>query len=340
MNGPGQLSASFASLLFLLAGCVTTVPVPPASQDHAPVISINAFPVAGQGGSTPSTMKSTDSSHAMIAEHGSKLMITGHANNPAGGVRDFRMTVRWNGGSASNWVEGHDVPDANGQVRTGWGILGTNGSHEPGNIPLNIEIKGTAGSSYSTAQVEAEATNFNGMTTKLVIPISCSDCPPPRPPSANLNASPYSLWDGQPSTLQWSVSNCDKTCEIELEGVDLDRNASIMRLTRLAATGSHVVTPRLPVRHVRYTLSATGANGTAQATKDVYIARAPVPTPLPEGKFYFFRMRATQPNPVTPCFGVAMWAASEASAKQQAEAQNGGYTASAITEAEYLAGCP
>lgn len=83
--------------------------------------------------------------------------------------------------------------------------------------------------------------------------------PPPAPPSVALSASPASVQAGQPVTLTWSSTNATS--------VTLEPSVG-----RVAAQGSTTVRPS---QSTTYTVTATGAGGSAHASAQVIITPAP-----------------------------------------------------------------
>jgi hypothetical protein len=63
------------------------------------------------------------------------------------------------------------------------------------------------------------------------------------------------------------------------------------------------------------------SNFTASKTETVTLA----PSPPPKGKVFFFEMKSSSSNAVTPRFTLAIYAPDLATAEQWAEAQNGSY---------------
>ena len=92
-------------------------------------------------------------------------------------------------------------------------------------------------------------------------PIAAAHLAPPASPSVALSASPTSVQAGQRVTLTWSSTNATS--------VTLEPS-----LGRVAAQGSTTVRPS---QSTTYTVTATGAGGSAHASAQVIITPAPPP---------------------------------------------------------------
>ncbi len=97
-------------------------------------------------------------------------------------------------------------------------------------------------------------------------PIAAAQLAPPASPSVALSASSASVQAGQPVTLTWSSTNATS--------VTLEPSVG-----RVAAQGSTTVRPS---QSTIYTVTATGAGGSAHASAQVIITPAPPPAAVRE----------------------------------------------------------
>src|ERR1700687_541250 len=88
--------------------------------------------------------------------------------------------------------------------------------------------------------------------------------PPPAAPTASLTANPNTVDKGQSTMLTWQTSNAT--------------DASIDGIGAVQTSGSPTVTP---ADSPAYTLPATVAGGTKQATARVTVTQPPPPPPQP-----------------------------------------------------------
>src|ERR1700687_6059147 len=103
-----------------------------------------------------------------------------------------------------------------------------------------------------------------GACKKKVAPPPPPPPPPPAAPTASLTANPNTVEKGQSTTLTWQTSNAT--------------DASIDGIGAVQTNGSPTVTP---ADSPAYTLPATVAGGTKQATARVTVTQPPPPPPQP-----------------------------------------------------------
>jgi hypothetical protein len=157
--------------------------------------------------------------------------------------------------------------------------------------------------------------------------------PPPAPKITLFKATPTDYISiGSSTSLVWNISNCSSECAIVLEAHNgLGYSNLEFKWNGLPVSGNRQVTPTQT--NTRYTLTATGS-GYDSKSVDVAWAQGQQCTNC---SFYYFRM--TSATSVTPCFTLAIYAKDASTAKAMAESQNGGFTATAISQQEYLNGC-
>jgi hypothetical protein len=315
---------------FLILGVTcrdTTVPIPAPALDKAPAITINNFVVGGSG-VVERDKGNVSITTSVLVLVGTELMISGSANNPAGGVQRFSITVAQDGHTLYT-VQGVNTPDASGKVPDVLRILGSDGAGNPGSaVPLKFIM------SEKQATTTATAVNFNGMTTTITITYL-----PQRPPQiTSFTAAPNNGYIpvGGSATLSWTIANCDPSCNVAIKAMDgLNYVDLLSDFPNRPANGSMTVSPTRSTM-TRYTLSAQSDFGiAAPVSKVVQLYAVPGST---AGQVYFFKMENVQ-STVRPCFTMAIYAPDETTGQQWAEALNGGYTPTTITYADYVAGC-
>ena len=110
----------------------------------------------------------------------------------------------------------------------------------------------------SPAQVTITAKNAQGKTlASIVLTVVAAVVPPPPAPTASIAASPASIVLGQSTTLSWSTTNATSAA--------LSSSDGMFAGVSVALSGSQVATPTQSGSIV-YTITATGAGGTATAT--------------------------------------------------------------------------
>jgi hypothetical protein len=102
-----------------------------------------------------------------------------------------------------------------------------------------------------------------------------------------------------------------------------------LTLSKLPAIGSVQVTPPDDTKYV-LTVNGPGGSDSKYVTASLY-----APPAKTQGSWWYFKMTNPQ-SQVTPCFTVAVFADTEAHAKQVAEAQNGGFGG----ESQFTTACP
>ena len=134
----------FVSLLSVAACNDDRVPIPPAQQDKAPVISVNAVASGGSGQiQYPEAMPSSCASPCKDAvrltdENGTAdVVLIINAKNP-GGVKDLSVVVSQNGPLYTAATS--STPDAQNRVPTTLTIAGTNNAGGIGSNPLLIHL--------------------------------------------------------------------------------------------------------------------------------------------------------------------------------------------------------
>jgi len=151
-------------------------------------------------------------------------------------------------------------------------------------------------------------------------------------PAGQLQITSYtadSTWIpiGSAATLSWEVLNASV---VSLTGTD--GRGTVLNARNLPASGSMQVRPGF---NTTYVLAASD-NAGGQVSRSVFIRLQPAPPPA--GQMFFFKMQ--NPNSwVLPCFTYGIWAPDLATATAWAQAANGGYSATQITEAEMTTAC-
>jgi hypothetical protein len=208
-------------LMLLTVACSHDVTIPPAGQDTAPTITINAFVVqqpSGYSGDIEPGRANVGMTSSVNVTEGAKVQFSGSAKNP-GGVQQFTVTVKQSGQTLYQ-VSTTGVPDANGQVPDLLSLVGTNGAGGSGNQPMVVTMS-------TPVIVTTTATNFHAMSQTITItynPVSTSitvggggsSTPPPPPSSAQLFLSathdlgPFQTTTAPPgfcqATLTWTVT--------------------------------------------------------------------------------------------------------------------------------------
>ena len=152
------------------------------------------------------------------------------------------------------------------------------------------------------------------------------------PPQISFQGPTSNLVPGQKGTLTWTVTGCDPPCQIKLQGAGVNKS-------NLPTSGTMDVIPLysspcngLEVMNNPYTLSATGANGSAKPVT-VYVTVCSDPPPSPCSYVYLKMVSSLD------CFTLAVCASSTSDAIAKATATYPDYTASVITYGEFLDGC-
>jgi hypothetical protein len=158
-------------------------------------------------------------------------------------------------------------------------------------------------------------------------------------PSVTFKATPADAYvnPGASVTFNWQIANCDTGCSVSLQGVTLGPDGlsftqSILHVKSLPSSGSYKISPKQ--QWSQYTLTATNAGGSASQMIQVQVYEGSQQI----GSIFYFKM-SNPGSSVTPCFTVAIDAKDKASAKQIAENQNGGYTATSIDASQFDSAC-
>ncbi len=149
----------------LIQGCdEDRVPIPPADQDHLPIIDVNA--VASGGGEIQipeaGSEKCTSPCRSYVSIN-ANLVFTIYAKNP-GGVRTLSVTISQDGNILYN-VNRSSTPDSQNKVLTTLSILGTDGAGGIGSNPLLVNMK----TQQTEVKVEVTAINFNSQPSSYTI---------------------------------------------------------------------------------------------------------------------------------------------------------------------------
>jgi hypothetical protein len=162
---------------------------------------------------------------------------------------------------------------------------------------------------------------------------------PPTPPATQISsfsAAPNNGYInvGEAAALSWTVSFCGSNCQISLQGKDGPSYSNpVLNASKLPTQGTFKVTPKNTL--TQYTLTASGTGGSDASSRVVQLYAS---GPACSGCAWFY-FKMTSGSVVTPCFTVAQYAKDENTAMQIAESQNGGYSAQAISYAQFVAGC-
>ncbi len=323
--------AAAATAILALASCDSSVPVPSAAQDQPPVVHLTSFPVGGSG---EVDTENVSASAVVTVTQNTEIMVLGSATNP-GGVKQFSLKVIQNGITLYS-VQTTGVADSTGNVPDTLHILGSDGAGcAGGSVALTFIETG------APASVLAVATNFNGQTNTTTITYKLWMPPPPPPKINSFTAAPNNGYInfGDTATLAWSIANCFTGCKVTMIAMDgLNYVDLLTSYPNLPASGSKGVSPRRST-FTRYTLTATSTLGSdsRSVVVQLYCPSGASCAP-PAGMVFYFKM-TNSTSQVLPCFPLAIYDKDAATAKQDAEAQNGGYTATPITYQEYVNGC-
>lgn len=166
-----------------------------------------------------------------------------------------------------------------------------------------------------------------------------SPCPPPPPPGPKITAfaaNPDYLPVGKATVISWNTSNCGSGCEVSLEGRnDLNYSRVFLKANHLPASGSQSLTPSDTYTRLTLTVSTSGGMDTRQV--DVQLYREGTSPTCTGCAWYYFRMKP--PSALVSCVTVAYYAKDTQAAKGLAEGEWQGYSATAITYQEFVAGC-
>ncbi|GLW96079.1 hypothetical protein Misp02_01660 [Microtetraspora sp. NBRC 16547] len=227
-------------------------------------------------------------------------------------------------GNWGNWasLQGHDLQ----QLTVGQNADGS----------LEIFALGGDRSVYHIWQTAPNG-NWTGAWNDLLVPgtLPPPPPPPPTPPPAiinYLNAAPDNgyITLGSSATLSWQVSNAERDTVVSLQGRE-PFGPVVLNKVRVPLTGTQTVTPS---DDTKYTLTAQDGRGAVSRDTLVSVYS---PNP-PAGSVFYFKMTNPQ-SEITPCFTVAVYAKDQTTAKSIAEQQNGGYTATAIDQSQFMTAC-
>lgn len=201
--------------------CSQNVTIPPADQDTAPNITINAFVVqqpSGYSGDVEPGKANVGMTTSVNVTQGAQVQFSGSAKNP-GGVQQFSVKVT-QAGEVLYQVTTSGAPDAGGHVPDLLSLVGTNGAGSPGSQPMVVTLS-------SPVIVTATATNFHAMSQTIILtynPVATNitvgggtgtgQPPPPTTAqlflSANHDLGPFQTTTAPPglcqATLTWTVT--------------------------------------------------------------------------------------------------------------------------------------
>lgn len=212
------------TLSLMVLGCVAcsqNVTIPPAGQDTAPNITMNAFVVqqpSGYSGDVEPGKANVGMTTSVNVTQGALVQFSGSAKNP-GGVQQFSMSVT-QAGETLYQVTTTSTPDASGHAPDLLSLVGTNGAGEPGSQPMVVTLS-------TPVIVTATATNFHAMSQTITItynPVSTNiivgggpgtgQPPPPTTAqlflSANHDLGPFQTTTAPPgfcqAMLTWTIT--------------------------------------------------------------------------------------------------------------------------------------
>ena len=164
MTGDSRAAVAYTLLLpFFLVSCTDFVTIPKPSHDQPPTITLSNFVVAGVG----SVDQGQVTSNATVNVTGlrTRVIFSGGARNPVGGVKDFTIHVQ---NSDIDWIaHTTTTPDPLGRVPTNIAIPGTDGSGGVGSIPMEYTFRSDGDPVTQMTTVVGTATNYNGQTTTI-----------------------------------------------------------------------------------------------------------------------------------------------------------------------------
>ena len=276
--------------MLLTVACSHNVSIPPAGQDTAPTITINAFVVqqpSGYSGDIEPGRANVGMTSSVNVTEGANVQLSGSAKNP-GGVQQFSVTVKQSGQTLYQ-ASISSVPDANGQVPDLLSLIGTNGAGGSGNQPMVVTMS-------APVILTTTATNFHAMSQTITItynPVSTSipvggggsTTPPPPPSSGQLfltathDLGPFQTNTAPPgfcqATLSWTVTPISLTGTTGMNTPFTNTVTADPPPTWLFDAGSGLYTARCPygqmIGNLRtgtwmVTVNANGPGGTWQAS--------------------------------------------------------------------------
>ena len=309
----------------VVQGCSNCrVAVPSPEKDCFPAITISARDNK-QGQYT----HDYTSDATINVDNNTVLKFYATAFNSCGGIKELSLTVSYSSsGFTQTYPPAVGTLDANNLAPKQIVLM-----PDKKLIPVSI----SAVNFPLTITVRATATNFNGQQSTVTLTYNVN----PPPVALTFTLSPANEPGGEAYvpvgskvTLSWSVKWCISPCHLTLQAFGgLNYSHLIINDPNLPPSGSFVVQPG--ETNTKYVITASGANGTDSKTHKIDLA------PLPNNyscTYFFFKMTSNS-SVILPCFGQAICAKDEESAKIIAESLNGGYSATAITESEFTAGC-
>ncbi|MBI3804691.1 MAG: hypothetical protein HY282_13115 [Nitrospirae bacterium] len=154
---------ALAGLILLFAACAHNVTIPPAGNDAAPTILINAFIVqqpSGYSGDVEPGKENVGTTTSVGVTEGARVMFSGSAKNP-GGVQQFSVTVK-QADKVLSQVTATGAPDSSGNVPDQLSIVGSNGAGGPGSQSIEVTMS-------APVIVTATAANFHAMSQTITI---------------------------------------------------------------------------------------------------------------------------------------------------------------------------
>jgi len=208
-------------LILCGAGCSHNVTIPPAGQDTAPTITMNAFVVqqpSGYSGDIEPGKANIGMTSSVAVTEGAKVQFSGSAKNP-GGVQQFNVTVKQSGQTLYQATT-TSTPDANGRAPDLLSLVGTNGAGGSGNQPMLVSMSApvsvTATATNFHAMSQTITVTYNPVSSSIIVGVGGSNNPAPTPSSAQLFLSanhdlgPYQTTTAPPglcqATLTWTTT--------------------------------------------------------------------------------------------------------------------------------------
>jgi hypothetical protein len=295
------------------------------------VIHLTSFPVGGSGEVDQENVSATAT---ITVTQNTKVMVLGSATNP-GGVKQFSLNVTQSGNTLYS-VQTTGVADASGNVPDTLHIWGSDGAGGAGS-----KVAMTFVETGASASVLATAINFNGQTATTMLTYHLWMPPPPPPKVNSFTAAPNNGYInyGDTATLAWSIANCFAGCKVTMIAMDgFNYQDLLWSNPNLPTSGSKSVSPRRSTQTM-YTLTAASPLGSDSRSLVVQLYCPPgASCSPPAGMVFYFKMTNSN-SQILPCFTIAVFDKDAATAKQDAEAQNGGYAATQITAQDYVNGC-
>lgn len=271
----GLVMARVALLSVVLSGCCTTVVIPSGpALDQAPTITLDAFPIVppGPAGAGDISEQNRSASGFVKVSRGKTYMMSATAVNSAGGVQVLTMTVV-QGGRQIHSTTVTEERRSDGKACTSLSLFGGGEKHSD---PINITMT-------EHATVTVTATNFNGMTTSIVVTYVPVDL------EVVLTATPTIIGYQQsaPSaTLNWSFLYGVPPYTATLSPMPPGLTGSLANTTSISVN---------PAATTTYILTVQDQTTTKSATATVSVVKPPPP---PKVSF-----KAT-PNNGYNCLGV------------------------------------